>query len=289
MYKRQVRTYLPTGTNVGYGEATPVDKSGVTTITDITAKLKSGYVVPQDVAEMGGEKEKVLKAEGEAHIEGMAQKLQEQIFYSNSRVNAKQFTGFTARYNSLTEDNARERQQIIDCGGTGADNASIWFIAWHPDNCHLLYPRNTKAGISAENYGLSPDTITENGVAKLQASYKAEFSAEIGLHIKDYRHAIRLANIDISDLEANASGVLNLVEQFNRALVRMGVVTSRGNCDLRVYMNEKVYSAFVNQIETKSNLNYTTEQIENGSLITKFKNVTIVQEFSLLNTEARVV
>jgi|21_taG_2_1085346.scaffolds.fasta_scaffold00755_9 hypothetical protein len=282
-----VRIYLPTGTRIGYGEATTVDKSGSAIITDTTSKLSSGYMIPKDVAEMGGNPTEVLKAEGEAHIEGMGQTLQNDIFYGNNKTNPKQLTGFTARYNSKEEDDARQRQQIIDCGGTGSDNASIWFIAWHPDNCHLLYPKGSKAGIQAENYGVTPDTITENGKTKIQANYKAEFFANIGLHIKDYRHAVRLANIDVSDLEN--SDPINLIEKFNLALVKMGIVTSKGNCNLQVYMNEDVYSAFVNQIETKSNLNYTIEQLENGRLITKFKGVTINQEDALLSTESQVV
>jgi len=66
------------------------------------------------------------------------------IFYGNTDTDPEQFMGLAPRFNSLCAENGG---QIVDAGGTGADNASIWFVVWGERTCHGIYPASETAGL----------------------------------------------------------------------------------------------------------------------------------------------
>jgi hypothetical protein len=61
----------------------------------------------------------------------------------------EQFTGLSTRYSSLSAGNGGN---IVDAGGTGSDNSSIWMIG-HGDGFHGIYPKGSKAGLQHEDLG----------------------------------------------------------------------------------------------------------------------------------------
>ena len=58
--------------------------------------------------------------------------------------------GLSSRYSDLSATNA---QNIIDAGGTGTDNTSIWLVVWGENTVHGIFPKGQKAGIQMEDKG----------------------------------------------------------------------------------------------------------------------------------------
>ncbi|MXF24183.1 major capsid protein, partial [Escherichia coli] len=86
-------------------------------------------------------------SEDRAFIEAMNQAMAQTLFYGDSSVNPQQFMGLSSRYSSLSAGNA---QNIIDAGGTGTDNTSIWLVVWGENTVHGIFPKGQKAGIQME-------------------------------------------------------------------------------------------------------------------------------------------
>ncbi len=52
----------------------------------------------------------------------------------------------------LFQPSAGNAQNIIDAGGTGTDNTSIWLV-WGENTVHGIFPKGQKAGIQMEDKG----------------------------------------------------------------------------------------------------------------------------------------
>ena len=84
----------------------------------------------------------------------MNQKLQETVFYGSIKENAAAFDGLAVRYNKLSTDKDSIGYQVIDAGGKGNNNTSIWFVTWGDLHTHLIYPKGTKAGLNHIDKGV---------------------------------------------------------------------------------------------------------------------------------------
>ena len=95
------------------------------------------------------------------HAEGMSQEVARACLYEDQRQNPERITGFMPFLNSLTGVNAT---QVINAGGTGADNTSILMVTWDKTTMHFIYPQGPgykgggfKAGPLLKEYSLDSD------------------------------------------------------------------------------------------------------------------------------------
>lgn len=185
-------------------EGTPRSKGGSTQVDEATAQIVGKFQVDRDLAILSGNIAEYRLSEGRPFVEAMSDELWQTMFYGNSLFADKEFTGLAPRYNSLSGSYAN---QIIDAGGTGTDNRSIWLIVWAPDKITGLYPKNSKGGLlhmdTTTNKTLGPDghpigdeVLDEDGNPYL--AYKDHWQWDCGLKVKDPRYAVRAANIDKS-------------------------------------------------------------------------------------------
>ncbi len=68
-------------------------------------------------------------SEALAFIESMNQSFTQQVIYGDTSSNKDGILGLTPRYNSLSAS-ANSSANIIDAGGTGSDNTSVWLVVW---------------------------------------------------------------------------------------------------------------------------------------------------------------
>jgi hypothetical protein len=145
------------------------------------------------------------------------------LFYGNTSTAPEEFLGLAPRYSSLSAANA---QNIISGAGGGSDNSSVWLIVWGDQTCHMIFPKGSKAGLIHEDLGLETVESTAGiGNARLRA-YRDHFQWKCGLALRDWRYAVRIPNIDISNLVAKSSAA-DLIELMIKAIhrvpnVRMG-------------------------------------------------------------------
>ncbi len=125
-------------------------KSTTVQITDSIGMLESYAEVDKSLADLNGNTSEFRLSERRAFIEAMNQQMAQTLFYGDTSVSPQQFMGLSSRYSSKTAGNG---QNIIDAGGTGTDNTSIWLVVWGENTVHGIFPKGQKAGLHMEDKG----------------------------------------------------------------------------------------------------------------------------------------
>lgn len=278
-----VRKGLP---SVSWGKlykGIPNSKSGTAQVTDTTGFVEGLSTVDTRLLKLAGDNGAKLRlSEATGYIEAMNQEIASKMFYGNSADDPEEFMGLAPRFNDL---NAANGGQIIDAGGTGSDNTSIWFVTWGDNQCHTLYPKGTKAGINREDKG-EQNVTDEDGntyFAKMEL-----FEWHIGLAVKDWRYVSRIANIDVSELKAGNVDIYGYMRRAFYALQNRRVAGGR----LAIYCNTDVLEALdaegTNSGASDNFVRLKPMEIQGKEVLT-YRGIPLRETDALLNTEARVV
>lgn len=190
------RTGLPTVYWRLINQGVAGSKSTTTQVDEQCGMLESWSEVDKDEAELNGNVNAFRLSEAMAFLEAMNQEMAGTLFYG-SAANPEEFVGFANRYSDLSAGNG---QNILDAGGTGADNSSVWLCGWGDNTVCGIFPKGSKAGIMHEDLGLVT-VETSTGIAgNRMRAYQDHWQWKAGLALKDWRYAVRIANIDNSDL-----------------------------------------------------------------------------------------
>ena len=254
-----VRRYLPKGQWRKLYQRVKPSKSGRAQVVENAANIVAYSEIDADFP---GDKAGLRADEDRAHIEGISQQIATSLFYGDNRTDPAQFNGLSVRYNKKSGN--PNSFNVIDAGGTGGDNRSIWLIGWDPNKCTMFYPRkgtgaqvptNTALGVSVEDLG----RITSETSEGLMEVERSRFSSKLGLCLKDWRYVLRICNIDISDLSRNpinmdtgqsrAGGGAYLDDLVMRALGRFGGPGMKGN--IMGYCSRDVLTYFRRQRVTQ--------------------------------------
>ena len=222
-HRTTIRSGLPTPTwRKLYGGVQPT-KSKAVQVTDNCGMLEDYAEVDKALVDMAGDPAKFRLQEDKAHIEGLNQQVATTLFYGDEAVNAERFTGFAPRFNSLSADNG---ENIIDAGGTGSDNGSIWLVCWSPQTCHGIIPKGSTAGIQQRDLGEVTIENIDGSNGRMQA-FRTHYRWDVGMSVRDWRYIVRIANIDRSNLTADLSGssadLNDLMHQSYSQLPTLGV------------------------------------------------------------------
>ncbi|MFD2235534.1 major capsid protein [Phaeospirillum tilakii] len=278
-HRTTIRAGLPQPTwRKLYGGVQPT-KSTRVQITDSCGMLEAYAEVDKALADLNGNTAAFRLSEDKAHIEGMSQEVAQTLFYGNEGTEPEAFTGLAPRYNSLSAENA---DNIVNAGGTGADNSSIWLVVWGPDTCHGIYPKGSQAGLRHKDLG--EVTIEDvDGLGGRMQAYRTHYRWDVGLTLRDWRYVARIANIDVSDLSTLAN-TKNLLTWMIQASERIPVLGRGRAC---WYMNrtlrEKLRLGIVEKIA--DGLSWETVA---GKRVMVFDDIPVRLSDVLLNTETVV-
>ena len=150
-------------------------------------------------------------------IEAMTQSAANKLFYGNPDTDPRDIMGLSPRYSSKSAQNGRN---ILDAGGTGSDNRSIWFLNWGPNALFNFVPKGSNAGLQMEDLGLETAENFGGVTGKLLRVYRTHFMWDLGVGLADWRYCVRVANIDKSDLTDDASSGANLPNMMAKAIRR---------------------------------------------------------------------
>lgn len=283
-----VRTGLPSPTWGKLYKGVPSTKGTRQSVKDTTGFLESAAEVETrlvDDVESSMDKASIRFEEAQGHMEALAQEAATAIMYHDSDVDPEKPMGFAPRFNSLSAENG---SHIIDGGGTGSDNTSIWMITWDKKACHLIYPKAGKAGIERKDRGIIPKLDSNSDTYFV---YREDFKWHLGLSVRDWRYVVRIANIDVSDLKEDASSGADLVELMTQMYykhygrrVNMGKTIIYANTTIVKFLDFQVRNA------TNKNLFLTLDKTgPNASEVLKFRGIPIHEMDVILSSEARVV
>ena len=275
-----VRTGIPEPTwRKLYGGVQPSKTTSVK-VREGLGMLENYAEVDKSLADLNGNSAAWRLSEDRAFVAGMSNTQARSLFYGDSSIDPEKFMGLAPRFSSLAAENG---QNIIDAGGTGADNTSIWLVVWGPNTIHGIYPKASKAGLQTKDLG--EVTLLDAAQGRYQG-YRTHYKWDTGLTLRDWRYVVRIANIDVSDLKADfTTGGANLIDLMIQATE---LIPAFGNGRPVFYMPRKLRSTLRRQMINTKNVNLTLETVE-GKRVTMFDEIPVRRTDAILLTEARVV
>lgn len=255
-------------------------KGTTTQVRDTTGFMEDWSEIDAKLVDKAKNPAKFRMNEGKAHIMGISHELASVMIYGDTATDPEKFTGLAARYNDTTADNGN---QIVDAGGTGSDNTSVWFVTWGEQTCHLLYPEGSELGIRRKDKGVE---TKENSDGSLYEVYREKFGMDVGMSVRDWRGISRVANIDISALTSDAATGANLIDLMIDAYYQLdNPGMANGNCV--IYCSRTIAKFLHKQAMNKTNVELTLEEFA-GRKVPMFLGHPIRRMDALLETEAQV-
>lgn len=139
---------------------------------------------------------KFRENEDMAVLDAMSFEMQRQVFYGNMVEKPDEFMGFSQFYNTLDPALAQNAVNVIDAGGAGDANMSIWLAAWSPETAFGIFPEGSKAGLLHLDRG-EMDLFDADG--HKYRGYRSFFKWDCGICLPDWRCIVRIANVPISE------------------------------------------------------------------------------------------
>lgn len=281
-HQTTIRTGLPTVYWRLLNAGVQPSKSLTAQVQEQCGMLEAWSEVDKDLAELNGDVSGFRLSEAKSFMEAMSQEAAQTMFYGNSGTDPEEFSGLAIRYSSLSAANA---QNIIDGGGTGSDNSSIYLVAWSPEKVHGIFPKGSKAGLFHEDLGVQTiEVVAGIGGSKMRA-YQDHFQWKMGISVRDWRYVVRICNLDVSNLVANSSAA-DIQELMIKATHR---IPNLSGCKPMFYMNRSVFQYLDIQrrsdVQSGGSLSY---DVVDGKRIASFRGIPIRMTDALLETEARV-
>lgn len=285
-----VRTGLPGVSFRALNEGIPRGKSNKSQFDEGAAMLEGFSEVDRKEAILSGDVSGFRLNENLTFYESMNQTMATTVFYGNASSSPKQFNGLTPRYNLLSGVTGG---QIIDAGGTGTDNYSVWLVCWGENTIRGIYPKGTKAGLSHEDAsdnesagdGFPKGSVLYDASGNPYMGYRDHFEWNCGLSVKDWRYAVRIANIDRSDLTKDYSTGADLQDLMVQA-VELIQSTTMGKCAF--YAPRRITGMLRRQLLNKKNGFLSLDEV-GGRKVTVFDGIPIRRVDALNVNEARVV
>lgn len=280
-HRSSIRTGLPAPTwRKLYGGVQP-SKSTSVQVTDSMGMMEAYAEIDKALADLNGNTAAFRMSEDLAFIEGMNQEMAQTLFYGDESTAPEEFTGLAPRYNSLSAANG---ENIVNGGGVGADNASIWLVVWGPSTAHGIYPKGSRAGLQINDKG---QVTIENidGLGGRMEGYRTHYRWDNGIVVRDWRYVVRIANIDVSDLTKTGATGADLIDLMTQALeippsLRIGRPVFYAPRKIRSFLRRQITNKVVNST-------LAMDEVAGKKVVT-FDGVPVRTVDALLTTEAVV-
>lgn len=282
-HKTGMRTGLPTVAWRQINKGTQPTKSSVKAVEFSAGMIEQLGQVDEELVALASDAAGFRMSENKPQIEAISQELAKTIFYGDVRVNPERFTGLSAYYSALS--GVDSSANVINAGGAGSDNTSLWLVVWSEDAIHAFYPRGTQAGISHEDKG--KERVLDSDSNPYYA-FVDQYKAKLGLAVRDYRQAVRICNIDVSNLATAGDETDTSANIFKFAADAVNRVWNLNSGRAAWYCNRKVKTALDIKALEKANAMVSIETLQSGKPMTRLLGLPVRRCDALLNTEAAV-
>lgn len=272
-----IRTGLPKVAWRVFNDGVEPSKSATAQATDTCGMLEAYAVVDRDLADLANNANTFRLQEDRAFLEAMNQEQASTLWYGSKSMPEK-FVGLSARY---SDKKAGSGENIIDAGGTGANLTSIWLVVWGANTIHGIYPKGSTAGFHMENDGVI-DVTTPEG--KRYKAYQTHYQWKQGLTVRDWRYAVRIANIDVTKLTKDASAgadLINLMIDAEEKIPNLGMGRP-------VWYMNKTVRGFLRKQLNEGHKYQTAAGQEPGKIVVDFNGTPVRRTDSLIIGEEQV-
>lgn len=275
-----IRTGLPTPVwrLLNYGVAQ--SKSVTQQVTDTVGMLEGYSLIDVDLANMANNRADFRASEDAAFLEAFHQTLANVLFYGDTDITPEKFMGLSPRYDTPSASVLNSGYNLINGGGTGSDNTSIWLVVWGPRTAHGIFPKGSKAGFKHIDDGIQTVLDAAGGRYKV---YQSHFKWDIGLTVRDWRYIVRICNVDISDLTKDAASGGDLINLLVQAVELPPDLNGRP----AIYCSRTIKSFLRRQITNKSNVNLSLDTVA-GKKVLSFDGVPVRRTDQISEAEATI-
>ena len=280
-HKTTMRSGIPEPTWRMFNQGIQPSKSTTVPVLDTTGMMEDYGLVDKALADLSGNADAFRTSENMAKLQGFNNKAARYMIYGNTQAEPQAFLGLAPRYN---DKSAESGANIVDAGGNGSTNTSIWFVTWGEMSTHLLYPKGSVAGFQHKFLGQQTARADNGGDFE---AYRDHFKWDIGMSVRDWRANARIANIDVTQLTRDGATGANIIDLMIDALYRIDN-PEQGEGRTIIYANRTIQSWLHKQAMNSKNVNLTLGEY-GGKKIPEFLGIPIKRIDAILNTEARVV
>ena len=263
--------------------------------------LRDYGMVDKDEAELNGQVEAFRLQQAKPHIQGMGQKVATSVFYANEATDPKSTTGLSLYYNALSTATAMTAANVINAGGSGSANASLWLTGWSDEGgTSLLFPKGSAAGLVHEDKGDIVPLYDANGLRF--EGYTDVFTWKLGVAVSNWQFNARICNIDTTTAAGGLLGTTppDLFSMMINAANLMPYMTARtsgitknddpnGNIGHKFawYVNRTVKSAL--EIQSIRNKNVLLTPAESAGIpVNDWRSIPVRLNDALTNAETAV-
>jgi hypothetical protein len=280
-HKTTMRSGIPEPAWRMFNQGIQPSKSTTVPVLDTTGMMEDYGLVDKALADLSGNADAFRTSENMAKLQGFNNKAARYMIYGNTQAEPQAFLGLAPRYN---DKSAESGANIVDAGGTGSTNTSIWFVTWGEMATHLLYPKGSVAGFQHKFLGQQTARADNGGDFE---AYRDHFKWDIGMSVRDWRANSRIANIDVTALTRDGATGANIIDLMIDALYRIDN-PMQGEGRTVIYANRTIQTWLHKQAMNSKNVNLTIGEY-GGKKIPEFLGIPIKRNDAILNTEARVV
>lgn len=271
------RGSLPTGTwrKLNSGVATEVSR--VTEVLDVIGMLETYAEYDKAFIDSMPNPQVARMQEANAFLEGLGQTLVSAILYGNANADPDQMHGLQPRLSTY------DGEFVINGGGSGDDNTSIYVVTWGQTEAHLIYPKNMEnMGILHEDKGVVTltDATTSAPNTSQYEGYRDHFVVRCGFVVRHPKCIGRVANIE-------ASGTDNIFDEDDLITLLNEMKT---NAFTRIYCNQTIMTQAEIKLKDKLNVNWSVDAGLGGVPFMKFRGIPVrkIDKDILLNTESTI-
>lgn len=293
-HKEEIRSGLPAVYYRKANQAIPASKSTTEERTFTAAHFESKSQIDTAVAKRGGVDRIAYNRwnQAQGHIQAQAIEQANLMIYGSPVDSNRKVAGFADIYSTVNTANANTARNVIDAGGTGSNNTSIYLIFWGEQSVFGIYPAGTTAGLqridrSPGGKEIQIQALDTMGNPGSFWGFEEDFMTDHGLVVKDYRQGVRIANIDVTLLKSKANGVADLTDIMISANY---LIDNTSNGQGVWYVNRTIQAYLHKQALAKvTGGGGATYENYQGRPTLMFLGMPVRLQDQILNSEARVV
>lgn len=281
-HKTTIRTGLPTATWRMLNYGVQPSKSSTAQVTDTCGMLEAYAEVDKALADLNGNTAEFRLSEDRAFLEAMNVEMAKTLFYGNTQINPERFFGLAPRFAASSTDTSLIGSNVLKGGGSGSTNTSIWLLVWGENTMHGIVPKASKAGIQHKDLG--EVTLEDANKGKYQG-YRTHYKWDCGMTVRDWRYAVRIANVDVAALTKNAASGADLIDLMAQA---QELIPNFGMGKAAFYCNRTIRSFLRRQIANKVANSTLSMETVGGKPVMVFGEVPVRRVDQILSTEATI-
>lgn len=289
-HEHAIRTGLPAVTWGALYRGIPQSKGHTSIVKDTTGFVETLTSIDERLLAIKPEQTAQLRLnEISGSMEAMSQEWTTGFFYHDTATAPEKFKGMAARYNSLSNPN------VINGGGVSSDNTSIWIVSWGDNYTSLIHPEGTPGGITREDKGKQRVLDAAGNPFWVEEELVRLYT---GVSVGDWRYNTRIANIDVSNVQAGTVDLYALLRSAfyrlqSRRVARPGSnIANAGPAPRQaIYMNRDMLQALEaiaqNKGSTDNFVRLTRTELD-GAEVMSYRGIPIRETDALINAETLV-